>query len=602
MVRSLGICIGASSVTSAIVEKNGHPATVLKTDSIIHDGNPEVVVSTILDEARRDGIDRLAVTGRKFRSMVAAATIPEPEAVERAYRFVLHGSPADLIVSAGGETVMVYLLDSNGRISDVATGNKCASGTGEFFLQQLKRMNIGLDEVSTVAKVDDPFHVSGRCSVFCKSDCTHALNKGIPRERVVAGLADMMAGKIHELVHRVSLTLGREPSVILVGGSSKNKLMIHSLQARLRDLKVPPHAPCFEALGASLWALDNADAAVTAGAIAICKPESSFSRLASLKKFTDRVEFRAAYRDTAVLGERCILGLDVGSTTTKAVLIPAERRTPGGKEDVPILAGVYLRTNGDPVGASRQCYAGLLEQLPGSIEIIGLGTTGSGRQIAGLHALTPSVINEIVAHATAAAHYDEKVDTIFEIGGQDAKYTFLTNGVASDYAMNEACSAGTGSFLEEAAAESLNIKTVEIGGYALESDAPANFTDQCAAFINSDIKSAIQEGVSLEDIAAGLVYSICMNYSNRVKGARAVGERIFMQGGVCYNKAVPIAMAALTDKPIIVPPEPGLMGAFGVALDVKKKIEIGLQEPLSFNLENLAGREVIYKEPFVCRG
>jgi predicted CoA-substrate-specific enzyme activase len=595
------MCIGASTVTYASIERNGGSPQILESDAIIHDGNPEKVVNTILAKARVDGIDQLAVTGRKFRSMVDAATIPEPEAIERAYSFVRNGAPADLIVSAGGETVMVYLLDSNGRISDVATGNKCASGTGEFFLQQLKRMDIGLDEVSGIAEVDDPFPVSGRCSVFCKSDCTHALNKGVPRERVVAGLTDMMAGKIHELVHRISLSRGSEPAVILVGGSSKNKLMIDSLNKRISDLRVPPHASCFEALGASLWALDSSEAVVTAESAVINRPESSFSRLASLKNFSDQVEFRAANRRQAAPGEPCILGLDVGSTTTKAVLIPAGSIGPD-REDTPILASVYLRTNGDPIGAARECYAGLLDQLSEDIDIVGLGTTGSGRQIAGLHALTPSIINEIVAHATAAAHYDEKVDTIFEVGGQDAKYTFLTNGVASDYAMNEACSAGTGSFLEEAAAESLNIKTEEIGDYALNSSEPTNFSDQCAAFINSDIKSAIQEGVGLEDIAAGLVYSICMNYSNRVKGSRAVGERIFMQGGVCYNRAVPAAMAALTGKRIIVPPEPGLMGAFGVALDVKSKIEIGLQEPLVFNLRELANRNVVYKDPFVCRG
>ena len=596
------MCIGASTVTYSTIERDGNQPQVHSADAIVHDGNPEKVVSKILAEARLNGIERLAVTGRKFSSMVEAATIPEPEAIELAYGFVRNGSPADLIVSAGGETVMVYLLDSNGRISDVATGNKCASGTGEFFLQQLKRMNIGLDDVSSIAEVDDPFHVSGRCSVFCKSDCTHALNKGVPRERVVAGLTDMMAGKIHELVHRISLARGSEPSVILVGGSSKNNLMIDSLNERIADLRIPPHASYFEALGASLWALDRKEAAVTDESAAISRPESSFSRLAPLNNFSDQVEFRAAFRRTAAAGERCILGLDVGSTTTKAVLIPAGDGSGSSREDIPIFASVYLRTNGDPIGAARECYAGLLGQVPDNIEILGLGATGSGRQIAGLHALTPSIINEIVAHATAAAHYDEKVDTIFEIGGQDAKYTFLTNGVASDYAMNEACSAGTGSFLEEAAAESLNIKTEKIGDYALNSSEPTNFSDQCAAFINSDIKSAIQEGVGLEDIAAGLVYSICMNYSNRVKGSRAVGGRIFMQGGVCYNRAVPVAMAALTGKRIIVPPEPGLMGAFGVALDVRRKLEIGLQTELAFSLKELAERQVVYKEPFVCRG
>ena len=116
----------------------------------------------------------------------------------------------------------------------------------------------------------------------------------------------------------------------------------------------------------------------------------------------------------------------------------------------------------------------------------------------------------------------------------------------------------------------------DIADIALNGRRPPNFNDQCAAFIASDIKNAIHEGIAHEDIVGGLVYSICMNYSNRVKGNRPVGEKVFMQGGVCYNKAVPLAMASLVGKPIIVPPEPGLMGAFGVALEVKKRIESGL--------------------------
>jgi len=124
--------------------------------------------------------------------------------------------------------------------------------------------------------------------------------------------------------------------------------------------------------------------------------------------------------------------------------------------------------------------------------------------------------------------------------------------------MNEACSAGTGSFLEEAAKETLKIEMEEIADIAILGNNPPNFNDQCAAFIGSDIKNAFNEGIGREDIVAGLVYSICMNYDNRVKGNRPVGEKVFMQGGVCLNKAVPLAMAALTGKHIIVPPDPGL--------------------------------------------
>ena len=131
---------------------------------------------------------------------------------------------------------------------------------------------------------------------------------------------------------------------------------------------------------------------------------------------------------------------------------------------------------------------------------------------------------------------------------------------------------------------------------------PPNFSDQCSTFISSDIKTALHENISKEDIVAGLVYSICLNYINRVKGTRQSGEKIFMQGGVCYNKAIPIAMAALTGSEIIVPPEPGLMGAFGVALEIKTKIELGLLSEKEYSLKELSEREVIYKKPFICNG
>jgi predicted CoA-substrate-specific enzyme activase len=239
---------------------------------------------------------------------------------------------------------------------------------------------------------------------------------------------------------------------------------------------------------------------------------------------------------------------------------------------------------------------------PTRLIVSGLGVCGSGRQIAGLHALTDGVINEIIAHATAAVYFDPDVDTIFEIGGQDAKYTFITNAVPSDYAMNEACSAGTGSFLEESAFETLGVPMEDIAAIARTGLRPPNFNDQCAAFIASDIKNSIHEGIDQEDIVAGLVYSICMNYTNRVKGNRPVGAKVFMQGGVCYNRAVPLAMAALVGKPIVVPPEPGLMGAFGVALEAKKRIELGLLKDRIYDLETLADRTVTYKKSFTCRG
>ncbi len=605
-LSSLGVCLGASTISMVQVEldcmADGMSAAqamnkprIIQYSLYPHEGDPKQTLLSILKDLDMGLFGRVAATGRKFRNFVNLTSIPEPEAVEFAYQFVKpEGISCPAIVSAGGETFMVYILNRNGQISNVVTGNKCASGTGEFFLQQLRRMNVSLEEAVQWAAVEEPHHVSGRCSVFCKSDCTHATNKGVPKRRVTAGLCEMMANKVLELLKKVE-----RRNLMIVGGSARNRMMIEYLREEIPGMIVPEEAPYFEALGAALWALEHATDHYPGLSKLFVPGAASFDRLPPLQDFLDQVEFKTMEKDKIRSGDTCILGLDVGSTTTKAILL---RTT-----DNALLASIYLRTNGDPVGASRKCYHSILEQIkehvePSHISIIGLGVCGSGRQIAGLHSLTDGVINEIIAHATAAVYFDPEVDTIFEIGGQDAKYTYITNAVPSDYAMNEACSAGTGSFLEESALETLGVKMEDIAGVALKGKQPPNFNDQCAAFIASDIKNAIHEGVKHEDIVAGLVYSICMNYSNRVKGNRPVGDKVFMQGGVCYNGAVPLAMASLAGKPIIVPPEPGLMGAFGVALEVKKRIEIGLLKERQFDLETLANREVKYGKTFTCKG
>lgn len=588
-MKSMGLCLGASNVSLVIVEcKKGVPS-IEEAVSRPHGGNPRQVVAEMVDAYYQEGM-RVAITGRKFKSLIELPQVSEPESVELAYGHLLQQSGSvDAIVSAGGETFLAYQMGPNNRIANVYTGNKCASGTGEFFLQQIRRMDLDIEQAIALAQSGNAYRVAGRCSVFCKSDCTHALNKGESKDNVVAGLCRMMGGKIVELLQKF-----KPSKVMVVGGASQNTVMIEHLKHSFSEVVVPKEASHFEALGAALYGLSKGEVLPAKGAMPFKEGQKSFSFLPDLSSHLDKVSFKEMQRGEAQEGDSCVVGLDVGSTTTKAIVMR--------RKDRAMLASVYLRTNGDPVEAARQCYLDLSKQVPEDIEIIGLGVTGSGRQIAGLHALTEGVINEIIAHAAAAVHFDPQVDTIFEIGGQDAKYTYITNRVPSDYAMNEACSAGTGSFLEEAASETMGVEMTTIAKRAMSSKTPPNFNDQCAAFIGSDIKTAIHEGLSANDILAGLVYSICMNYLNRVKGSRPVGKKIFMQGGVCYNQAVPVAMAALMGREIVVPPEPGLMGAYGVALDINQKINLGLLEEQHFNLRELAHREVVYEKPFVCRG
>jgi len=590
---STGICLGASSISMVILKKEGNNYFVENTFYKLHNGKPKEYFLELYNEIKELNCP-IVITGRKFKELINLPSISEPEAVEYSLDFLYKNKiiqkSIDCVASLGGETLLIYSINKDRTISDIFSKNQCASGTGEFFLQQIKRMNLSIDDALKINSNNiTPFKVSGRCSVFCKSDCTHALNKGTPKEEVTLGLSKMIADKINDLINQHNYN-----NILLTGGLTKNNLVVDYIKLNHPNAFYIDYSYCFEALGAAYYGIKKNIQNVAQIDNLINEKSSTFTYHKPLKQFSHLVEFNTLEYKQPLENEECILGLDVGSTTTKAVLI--------SYIDAKIIASEYLYTNGDPIGAAKKCYQSISTKLKQKVNIIAIGTTGSGRHIAAIHALTEGVINEILAHSTAAVFFDEEVDTIFEIGGQDAKYTYIVNKVASDYAMNEACSAGTGSFIEEAAYESLGVKLNEIESMALSAKNPPNFSDQCAAFISSDIKNALHENILREDIIAGLVYSICLNYINRVKGNRKTGSKIFMQGGVCYNKAIPIAMAALTNSKIIVPPEPGLMGAYGVALAIKEKIQLGLYEKSNYDLIELSKRDVIYHKPFVCNG
>ncbi|HEY5973394.1 MAG TPA: BadF/BadG/BcrA/BcrD ATPase family protein, partial [Geobacteraceae bacterium] len=208
---AVGICLGATTIT--IAQRTGQG---LQLRSLAHEGQVGAKLAALLDEF---GSVMLGLTGRKFRKRLAIPTVSEAEAVELAFAHLRTRFPeADCIVSAGGETFIAYLLDADGKIREVHSGNKCAAGTGEFFLQQIRRMGLEIDEALALAADVHPYPVAGRCSVFCKSDCTHAMNKGIPKAQVIAGLCRMMADKIVELLKK-----GRARRAVLVGGVSRNR-------------------------------------------------------------------------------------------------------------------------------------------------------------------------------------------------------------------------------------------------------------------------------------------------------------------------------------------------------------------------------------------
>ncbi len=589
---SLGVNIGSSSIKVVLMDEEKQ----LLQNVIEHEGDFQSALKKIIYNNNIPSDSMILVTGTEGRYLVNSNNVIESICVEAAIQKL--NIKADAVVSLGGENFVVYTLDENGRIITNFSGNKCASGTGEFFKQQLGRMDLTLSDIQIIPDSAKPHPLSSRCSVFMKSDCTHKLNKGeATKHDIVLSLSDVMATKVVDFLKRAKIRNGR---VLLTGGVTENKHIIKYIKEKLPEIEIiiPEQARYFEAYGAALLA-DKSGSALPSPDKIFRQSEVAFGRYPSLKNSAGRVHYIEPLRAKIKAGKEYILGIDGGSTTTKVALIDFETDE--------IVADYYGRTHGDPVSALKKCISEVQNQIreqigDEKITITLAATTGSSREILGVFMETSGIYNEIIAHATGTTYFKKDIDTIFEIGGQDAKYVYLKNGVPIDYAMNEACSAGTGSFLEESAAGDLNITDVrEIGDIALQAVSPLKFGEHCSAFINSDIRKAIQYGASKEDITAGIITSIVSNYLNRVVGNRSIGQNIVLQGGVAKNKAVPLAFAMLLDKDITVPPSPELLGAFGVGILVKQKFADGFIEKGLFDLDQLLKTNIVNEKEFTCR-
>ena len=591
--KTLGIDIGSTSFKLCLL--SDHPDGEAKPAILPHDGDIDGTLDRLLDELGLDGVDAIRglATGNEGRHRLDLPDVIAAVAIEAALDALKLQPRA--VVSMGGEDLVVYVLDSRGRIVNTYAGNKCASGTGEFLRQQLGRMNLKLEVINDICEGAHVHPISARCSVFMKSDCTHRLNKGEATKADVAlSLSKVMADKVAEFLIKAKLARGQ---VVVIGGVTRNRHLVDFIRKGNPniDFVVPDQAPYFEAFGAAHLArgqgknLPPRESLVRPGATL------TFKTFAPLSESADRVVHAPSRRAPFDPEAEYILGVDGGSTTTKVALVNAST--------LEIVAEHYGRTHGDPVAALKQCLREVRTQLGDHKPTIRLAaTTGSSRELLGVFLETVGVYNEIIAHTVGTTYFQKDVDTIFEIGGQDAKYVLINNGVPIDYAMNEACSAGTGSFLEESAAGDLNIHTApEIGPIALQAAAPLKFGEHCSAFINSDIRKAIQQGAPREDIVAGLIFSIVANYLNRVVGNRSIGDHIVLQGGVAKNPAVPLAFAQMTGKSITVPPDPELMGCFGVARLVLKKNEEGLIDKGSFDIDAIIDKQITYGKDFTCK-
>jgi predicted CoA-substrate-specific enzyme activase len=522
------------------------------------------------------GVQTTGSQGKRIAETLGVPFISEFKAVSQGVVTLLPKVRTILEIGGdGSKYVRVAATQGEQEVSivDYAKNGDCAAGTGSFIDQQAARLCYRVEEIGPlVQQSDGAASIAGRCSVFAKSDMVHAQQRGYSPGAIFKGLCEAV---VRNYIGTVLRGKELEPVVAFVGGVAANAGVVDALQ-RLLNLKdqiiVPPMYNHVSAIGAAYLNQQ------------VNFQLESIHRLAGMRKNQIRimtssspldltmVRFakRTGLENTAETDWDCrdsYLGLDVGSVSTNLVLLD---------EKGYVIDEIYTRTEGRPVEVVTRELLYWQDKWANRVNIIGVGTTGSGRELIGQLVGADVIHDEITAHKTGASFiakniYNENVDTIFEIGGQDSKYISIEDDVVIDFAMNEACAAGTGSFLEEQAAKlGISIKD-EFSSMALESAAPVKMGERCTVFMEKDVTAYMQQGISKKDIAAGLAYTVVFNYLNRVVRGRKIGDVIYFQGGTAYNRSVAAAFASVLHKEIIVPPHNGVMGAIGVALLVKEK-------------------------------
>jgi len=472
------------------------------------------------------------------------------------------------VIEMGGEDSKFLLLDAESKTTlDFAMNAQCAAGTGSFLDQQANRLKISIeDEFGRLAlKSKHPPRIAGRCSVFAKSDMIHLQQIATPDYDIVAGLCLAVARNFKSAIARGKKFV---KPIAFEGGVAANPGMVRAfteiLDLEKGELVVPEHFNVMGALGAALLAVENRslvecfDPGKVKSYLNYRQVDKS-GREALTYNFPDSKYYDVTLQDRPgdIDNLEVFLGIDVGSLSTNLVLIDRDHR---------VIARRYLMTEGRPIEAVRRGLAEIGDEVGDRVMVKAVGTTGSGRYLTGDYVGADIVRNEITAQATAAINIDPEVDTVFEIGGQDSKYISIDKRAVVDFEMNKVCAAGTGSFLQEQAEKlKINIES-EFGDRALKATCPVGCGERCTVFMESDLVGHMRSGAKIDDLIAGLAYSIASNYLTKVVEDRRIGEHIFFQGGVAWNKGVVAAFEKLIGKKVTVPPHHDVTGAIGAAI------------------------------------
>jgi predicted CoA-substrate-specific enzyme activase len=583
----LGIDIGSVSLSIVELDQEGK---VLNRFHKLHKGNIQSAFSVAAENFDLTRSEAFACTSsaaglnkklvRCFNTQVA---------IMAAARSLCPGAAS--VLHVGAEKFMLIRFDNEGKYQSTKTNTSCAAGTGSFLDQQAGRLNLsGIEELCENAMKNSgeiPF-IASRCAVFANTDIIHAQQRGYSVSAICNSLCKGLAENIFNTVFNTEVPA---LPILMTGGVSKNAIVREYLEMRLKTSFLKHEdSHLFGAIGAGLLLLKEKKDQVrlrvdsfekilvpsNAGKQYFHKPlklnlsaypdfsgEGTFRFKPVIAQHSADVEVDIYNKLSPHCTKAVYAGIDIGSTSTKALLID-EYGTP--------VAGLYTYTVGKPLSAVRsllECIEQISVRTKTRFKIMGLGTTGSGRKFIGKILRADLIIDEITSHARAAYELNPLTDTIIEIGGQDAKFTLMHNGSVTFSQMNSVCAAGTGSFLQEQA-KKLGFTLQEYGKLAENVSAPLA-SDRCAVFMERDISQLLTHGYHVNEILATSLHSVTANYLQKVATEALIGQNICFQGATAKNRLLVAAFEQRLNKPIFVSKYCHLTGALGTALMIMEQ-------------------------------
>ncbi len=601
--RRLIVGVDVGSTTTKVVAVDEDTREILYSNYKRHNADQ---VQSVIDGLRQLAEEfpgqplRFAMTGSGAKTIAEALHLPFVQEVV-ANSFVLREQYPQVrtAIELGGQDAKIIFFrwekETNSlNVSDMRMNGTCAGGTGAFIDEVASILKVPVEAFDRLAaEGKSVFDISGRCGVYAKTDIQPLINQGVPR-------SDLALSALHAIAKQTigGLAQGLEitkPVAFEGGPLTFNRTLVRVFAQRLElkeeDIILPEHPEIIVAYGAALSLTELFDkSSGTCAAADLAAALEKIRDLGTLKTssqappfFADEKE-RQAFEERHRLPElfpaplhrgdtvRAYLGIDSGSTTTKFVLMDEKEN---------ILDSFYAPNEGEPLAVARRALVAMGKRYQDAgvnLEILGAGTTGYGELLFNKAFKTEYHVVETVAHARAVEKYVKDATFILDIGGQDMKAIWLDKGIITNILVNEACSSGCGSFLENFAA-SLHIPVEKIAEEAFDSENPAVLGSRCTVFMNSSIITEQRNGKLPGDIMAGLCRSIIENVFTkviRISNLDSLGDTIVVQGGTFRNDAVLRAMEQYTGREVIRAPYPGIMGAIGAALLVKEHMAQGV--------------------------